>query len=74
MWDGITLVVSPLIALMKNQIDFLRSRGISAARMDSSLTQEEAGAANDQLRSGELMQREYRDAMIRVSLRDSSAA
>ena len=36
MWDGVTLVVSPLIALMKNQIDFLRSRGIAAARMDSS--------------------------------------
>jgi ATP-dependent DNA helicase RecQ len=54
MWDGITLVVSPLIALMKNQIDFLRSRGISAARMDSSLTQEEARAANHQLRSGDL--------------------
>ena len=28
--DGITLVVSPLIALMKDQIDFLRSRGIMA--------------------------------------------
>jgi len=25
MWEGITLVVSPLIALMKNQIDYLRS-------------------------------------------------
>src|SRR5438034_3607397 len=37
MWPGITLVVSPLIALMKNQIDYLRSHGIAAARMDSSL-------------------------------------
>src|SRR2546425_3201635 len=54
MWDGITLVVSPLIALMKNQIDFLRSRGISAARMDSSLTDEEARAANELLLSGKL--------------------
>jgi ATP-dependent DNA helicase RecQ len=54
MWDGITLVVSPLIALMKNQIDFLTSRGISAARMDSSLTQEETKAANESLNSGEL--------------------
>jgi ATP-dependent DNA helicase RecQ len=54
MWDGITLVVSPLIALMKNQIDYLRSHGIPAARMDSSLTQEEAKEANEQLRSGKL--------------------
>ena len=35
---GTTVVVSPLIALMKDQIDFLRSRGIAAARLDSSLT------------------------------------
>jgi len=53
-WDGITLVVSPLIALMKNQIDFLRSRGIPAARMDSSLTSDEARQATDQLHSGVL--------------------
>src|SRR5262245_29829898 len=35
--DGVTLVVSPLIALMKDQIDFLARRGIDAARLDSSL-------------------------------------
>src|SRR5437660_3122187 len=40
--DGITLVVSPLIALMKDQIDFLKSKGVAAARLDSSLTTEEA--------------------------------
>lgn len=54
MWEGVTLVVSPLIALMKNQIDYLRSRGIAAARMDSSLTEEEAKETNAQLRSGRL--------------------
>jgi ATP-dependent DNA helicase RecQ len=54
MWDGVTLVVSPLIALMKNQIDFLLSRGIAAARLDSSLTDDEARTANEQLRSGKL--------------------
>ncbi len=41
LFDGLTLVVSPLIALMKDQIDYLRGRGISAARMDSSLSPEE---------------------------------
>ena len=36
--DGLTLVISPLIALMKDQLDFLLSRGVPAARLDSSLT------------------------------------
>jgi ATP-dependent DNA helicase RecQ len=53
-WDGITLVVSPLIALMKNQIDYLHRLGIPAARMDSSLTEEEKHDVSEQLRSGKL--------------------
>jgi ATP-dependent DNA helicase RecQ len=53
-FEGVTLVVSPLIALMKDQIDFLRSRGIEAARMDSSLSPEETASAADRLRSGTL--------------------
>src|SRR5438067_6508682 len=39
--DGVTLVVSPLIALMKDQIDFLVSKGVAAARLDSSVPFEE---------------------------------
>jgi ATP-dependent DNA helicase RecQ len=35
--DGLSLVISPLIALMKDQIDFLRKRNISAARIDGSI-------------------------------------
>ena len=35
--DGLTLVVSPLIALMKDQVDSLRSKGIPAAFINSSL-------------------------------------
>ncbi len=35
--DGLTLVISPLIALMKDQVDSLRARGIAAARLDSTL-------------------------------------
>jgi ATP-dependent DNA helicase RecQ len=53
-FDGVTVVVSPLIALMKDQIDFLQSRGIAAARLDSSLGVDEAHRVNDQVRSGEL--------------------
>ncbi len=52
--EGLTLVVSPLIALMKDQIDFLTSRGIPAARLDSSLTQDELFAINQQVESGEV--------------------
>jgi ATP-dependent DNA helicase RecQ len=36
--EGLTLVVSPLIALMKDQIDELHRKGIAAARLDSSLS------------------------------------
>jgi ATP-dependent DNA helicase RecQ len=34
--DGVTLVVSPLIALMKDQVDALRAKGIPAAFLNSS--------------------------------------
>src|SRR5256886_15129866 len=52
--DGVTLVVSPLIALMKDQIDALRVLGIDAARLDSSLEYEEAKAVERRLLSGTL--------------------
>src|SRR5947209_18159596 len=52
--DGVTLVVSPLIALMKDQIDFLTGRGIAAARLDSSLSLEETREVSDRLRDGTL--------------------
>src|SRR5437899_7140183 len=42
---GLTLVVSPLIALMKDQIDVLRRRGIAAERLDSTLTTDEFAEA-----------------------------
>ncbi|MBT4141329.1 MAG: RecQ family ATP-dependent DNA helicase [Candidatus Latescibacteria bacterium] len=35
--DGLTLVISPLIALMKDQVDALREKGIAAARLDSTM-------------------------------------
>ena len=52
--EGVTLVVSPLIALMKDQIDFLTARGVAAARLDSSLSPEELRAVTHRLSSGEL--------------------
>ncbi|MEY2612995.1 MAG: helicase RecQ, partial [Planctomycetota bacterium] len=38
---GVTIVISPLIALMKDQVDSLKQLGIPAARWDSSLTPSE---------------------------------
>jgi ATP-dependent DNA helicase RecQ len=53
-FDGLTVVISPLIALMKDQLDFLTKRGVAAARLDSSLTREETLAVYDGLHSGRL--------------------
>jgi ATP-dependent DNA helicase RecQ len=52
--DGVTLVISPLIALMKDQIDFLVSKGVPAARLDSSLDHEGARDVFQRLRDGSL--------------------
>jgi RecQ family ATP-dependent DNA helicase len=41
MRDGVTVVVSPLIALMKDQVDALRARGLPATFINSSLDFEE---------------------------------
>ncbi len=52
--EGLTLVVSPLIALMKDQVDALQLRGIAAERLDSSLSAEEAFAVYDRIERKEL--------------------
>jgi superfamily II DNA helicase RecQ len=51
---GITLVVSPLIALMKDQVDALVKRGVKAATLDSTKTREEYLHTCEMLRNGEL--------------------
>ncbi len=51
---GLTLVVSPLIALMKDQIDQLKARGIAAERLDSTLDAEVYRAVMGAVRSGSL--------------------
>ncbi|AGA28843.1 RecQ family ATP-dependent DNA helicase [Singulisphaera acidiphila] len=52
--DGLTVVVSPLIALMKDQVDFLVRRGVAAARLDSTLEPVEARRILDDLRADRL--------------------
>jgi ATP-dependent DNA helicase RecQ len=51
--EGTALVISPLIALMKDQVDALRARGIAAARLDSSLTAQETQRVYADLRAGD---------------------
>lgn len=51
-FDGLTLVVSPLIALMKDQIDQLANRGVCAVRLDSSLSFGEYRTAIQSVRDG----------------------
>ncbi|PAP77772.1 RecQ family ATP-dependent DNA helicase [Rubrivirga marina] len=52
--EGVTVVVSPLIALMKDQVDALRARGIAAAYVNSSQTQTERREVLADLRAGRL--------------------
>ncbi|WP_305374409.1 RecQ family ATP-dependent DNA helicase [Photobacterium leiognathi] len=50
----LTLVISPLLALMKDQLDFLTSKGIPAASIDSSQTWQQTQQVMQQVRSGEI--------------------
>lgn len=52
MSDGITLVISPLISLMKDQVGALNQNGIRAAYLNSSLTQKQYGMALKNIRMG----------------------
>lgn len=52
-FDGLTLVVSPLISLMKDQVEQLSELGVPAVCLNSSLTDEEYRANLAALRSGE---------------------
>jgi len=53
MRDGLTIVVSPLIALMKDQVDALQTSGIPATYLNSTLNKEEAKARWRGLHRGE---------------------
>jgi len=50
----VTLVVSPLLALMKDQLEFLKLKGISAASIDSTLTPEQNQQVMAGVRSGKI--------------------
>ena len=52
--EGLALVVSPLISLMKDQVDALRACGVPAAAINSTLTSAERRQIAEQIRRGEL--------------------
>ena len=52
--SGITIVISPLIALMQDQVSALLQLGLRAAYLNSSLTFEQVKGVSKQLRQGEL--------------------
>lgn len=51
---NITLVVSPLLALMKDQLNFLNAKGIAAASIDSTLSYEQNQQVMNDLRDGKI--------------------
>ncbi|MFK7900548.1 MAG: DNA helicase RecQ, partial [Cyclobacteriaceae bacterium] len=52
--DGIALIVSPLIALMKDQVSHLQANGIKAEGLNSSLTTDEEARLFERLKSGDI--------------------
>lgn len=52
--SGITIVISPLISLMKDQVDTLQANGVAAAYLNSSQTREESIAVLNALQYGEI--------------------
>ena len=51
---GTGIIVSPLIALMRDQVEDLRERGVRAAYLNSTLSLERAEAVEDELLAGQL--------------------
>jgi len=51
---GLGLVISPLIALMTDQVEALKQQGVAAARLDSGVSMDDRSAIWRQAKSGEL--------------------
>lgn len=54
LFQGITLVVSPLLALMRDQVAALKAQGIAAGRLDSSMEFEDITSTTQDIVSGKI--------------------
>jgi ATP-dependent DNA helicase RecQ len=52
--EGVAIIVSPLIALMKDQVSHLQANGIKAEGLNSSLTREQESAVFKRLETGKI--------------------
>lgn len=52
--EGLAVVISPLISLMKDQVDSLKDMGIAAAVLNSSLSPEEQRSVSNRIQKGEV--------------------
>ena len=79
MMEGTAIVVSPLISLMKDQVEALRANGITAAALNSNYTEVENRAVREQVLQGKikllyispeklLMEKDYLLKQIKVSM------
>ena len=55
MFNGVTVVISPLISLMKDQVNALTQNGIRAAYLNSSLTSAQYSKALTNMKNGILL-------------------
>ncbi len=75
MLPNLTLVVSPLISLMKDQLDFLQKKGLPAAKLDSSMSKDEMIDTVEKAKRGDLKillisVERFRNERFRLQLRD----
>ncbi|MDY0289507.1 MAG: DNA helicase RecQ [Sphaerochaeta sp.] len=52
--DGLTLVISPLVALQRDQVEALKANGVAAALLNSTQSEDEAEAVLDEIAKGKL--------------------